>query len=1423
MSPAAFSRSIAIAIGINQYGNGVPPLKTAANDARALTQLLKSAHGYHVLLMVDEVATRRRLHHLLRNWLPQNVTPDDRVLFYFAGHGLAIDGEDGPAGYLVPQDAKSGDKSSFLSMRLLHDSLVALPCRHSLIILDCCFSGAFRWSSTRDIATHPEVIYKERFDRFIRDPAWQVITSAAYDQTAFDVLEDNRGTGQTGQHSPFAEALFDALRGDADRFPAPHNGQPGGDGVITASELYLYLRDRVEIATEERNQRQTPGLWSLRRHDKGEYIFLAPNHELNLPPAPELNPANNPYRGLESFEEAQAPLYFGRSQLTEDLQAFVVEHPLTVLLGPSGAGKSSLVKAGLIPALRKSADANWQILPPIRPGDAPLKALARAILALDSTGKTQFAAVEALAENLAQDPKELMRRVLAWGDRYPKNRLLLIVDQFEELMTQCPHEQERQQFLDLLQKALRLGKRRARIVLTLRSDFEPQFQSWLPDIWMQSRFLVKPMTQDELRQAIEAPAAERVMVFEPYNLADQLINEVVQMPGALPLLSFTLSELYLKYLQRQDGNRALTQADYEALGGVAGSLTQRATQEYAALKQQDLAYEHTLKRVMLRMVAVEGGELARRRVPRSELVYPSEAENARVEVVIQRLTAARLLVEGQEPGGEPYVEPAHDALVQGWNQLQRWKHKEQENLNLQRLLTPAAKEWAHHQRGKKAKGFLWNNNPRLSLLTANLKSAQSWLNRLEYDFVRHSLQHKRNNTLRLVGSLLTVILALSGLTTFAFFLQAEARKQTAEAERQSQLAQDNAAEAERQSQLAQDKATEAEKSTLEAKRQDIIALTEAAESAWAADQQLEALISAVKAGKRLKDLKIEHTAAEYQTVIALRKIVYGIRERNRLGTDHLLGIAGLKFSPDGNTIATIGGDGSAKLWSIDGQERKAFDAGHVRNAPGCRTMLPDSLGFTSDSQRLLTLGPDGKLKHWNLDGEMLRAFDIGYTVSNCSTNISSVSFSPDGQTVATLEHEGTTEKLKLRNLDGQELNILSEINNPINFIAFSFDGKFIAAPSEETIRIWNVDSKEITSLNVGENQIWKFHLSPNGQMIVTFSKDDRNIRLLSLDGQELKSFEFGDSWIRTLRFSSDGQKIATGDNSGKIALWNLEGQLLQMFKGHANSIDSINFSPDEKTMASFDSNYAVPEVRLWSTNGEKIEILEENADSTSEFNFILNDQSSRALFEALAYREDCKYANSSADGKVIAATCREDEFVDETARVDILNSEGEKILSLSRPHNALFIPGLTTASVMSVGLSADGQIIATAGRDGTVKLWNLEGQELRSFPGDNNWVTNITFGFNDQLLVAGSKDGKVRLWNLQGKLLDTLEGHRSKITHLGFSSDGKKLASTADNEAAILWNFDLDDLLVRGCNWLHDYLTNNLNVSDDDRRLCEDI
>jgi hypothetical protein len=149
------------------------------------------------------------------------------------------------------------------------------------------------------------------------------------------------------------------------------------------------------------------------------------------------------------------------------------------------------------------------------------------------------------------------------------------------------------------------------------------------------------MTQDELREAIEGPAGVRVLFFQPSDLVDDLINDVLHTPGALPLLSFTLSELYRMYLRRGAADRALTSEDYRALGGVGGSLRNRANDEIANLP--DDAHRDTMERVMLRMVSFEGGGLARRRVPRSELVYSTHDENARVATVLERLSNARLV------------------------------------------------------------------------------------------------------------------------------------------------------------------------------------------------------------------------------------------------------------------------------------------------------------------------------------------------------------------------------------------------------------------------------------------------------------------------------------------------------------------------------------------------------------------------------------------------------------------------------------------------------------------------------------------------------------------------------------------------------------------------------------------------------------
>src|SRR5690606_20444963 len=174
---------------------------------------------------------------------------------------------DGPEGYLIPADARPDDPSTYIAMADLHRWLESLPCRHLLVVLDCCFAGSFTWYGGRSVRPIGKKLYREHYDRFLCEPAWQIITSAAHDQEALDVLSGGvlgvRGehSADGERHSPFADAFFAALQGEGDLMP-----KGGGDGVVTATELYLYLRQSVEVCAEQyAKHRQAPELWPFSR------------------------------------------------------------------------------------------------------------------------------------------------------------------------------------------------------------------------------------------------------------------------------------------------------------------------------------------------------------------------------------------------------------------------------------------------------------------------------------------------------------------------------------------------------------------------------------------------------------------------------------------------------------------------------------------------------------------------------------------------------------------------------------------------------------------------------------------------------------------------------------------------------------------------------------------------------------------------------------------------------------------------------------------------------------------------------------------------------------------------------------------------------------------------------------------------------
>ena len=359
-----------------------------------------------------------------------------------------------------------------------------------------------------------------------------------------------------------------------------------------------------------------------------------------------------PFKGLAFFDRADAAYFCGRERLVADLLARLVESPLVGILGSSGVGKSSLLRAGVLPALGAGSlpgSERWrQVL--LRPGAHPNAELSRA-LASDAPG-----------------------RVL--GRLAPGERLVIAVDQLEELFTLCEQEGERAAFAGRLAAAAGDAERRALVVVSLRADFYGRLASYprLAAMVSASHVLVGPMDRQELTRAIEQPAARAGLEAEG-PLVEALVSDVAGEPGGLPLLSTTLLELW----RARDG-RALRYSSYRASGGVRGAVARLAENAYNQLGEGE---RRIARGLMLRLASGENGTLARRRVPLGEL---KRIPGARP--VLAELTDARLLTVSD---GE--VELSHEALLSEWPRYHTWLEEDRIGRRLHAHLTAAARDW----------------------------------------------------------------------------------------------------------------------------------------------------------------------------------------------------------------------------------------------------------------------------------------------------------------------------------------------------------------------------------------------------------------------------------------------------------------------------------------------------------------------------------------------------------------------------------------------------------------------------------------------------------------------------------------------------------------------------------------------------------
>jgi DNA-binding SARP family transcriptional activator/ABC-type glycerol-3-phosphate transport system substrate-binding protein len=494
----------------------------------------------------------------------------------------------------------------------------------------------------------------------------------------------------------------------------------------------------------------------------------------------------SPYKGLEAFAESDTGHFFGRERLIERMLARLggggpVVRFLAVV-GPSGSGKSSVVNAGLVPALRAGGvpgSDQWFIVT-MTPGVHPFESMERALT------KVAVKSPVMLLEQLLAEPAGLRRAVeMILPDQI--SPLILVIDQFEELYTVAADD-ERAAFTEALVEAIAHHRSRLRVVITLRADFydHPLAAPGLGELLRDHTELVTPMTASELELAISRPAVAAGVAVQPALLA-ALVTDAASKPGALPMLQYTLTELF----ERKRG-ATMTASSYESMGGLTGAVVERAESLFNALTAPArVAARH----VFLRLVSVnEAGEDTRRRVLLSEL-QELQGRDGYLDDMLRAFARHRLLTFDRDPASRgPTVEIAHEALIGAWSRLSSWIDEARDDLRAQRRLASVTADWIEQGRNPDflltgaslARYAAWDSDPPVRLTSAEhaflgaaVEQQAQHERAAQGRLLRESQFRRRTQALVGLGVLSLLVVFLAG---FAFSQRQEARDLAAQLE-----------------------------------------------------------------------------------------------------------------------------------------------------------------------------------------------------------------------------------------------------------------------------------------------------------------------------------------------------------------------------------------------------------------------------------------------------------------------------------------------------------------------------------------------------------------------------------------------------------------------------------------------------------------